>query len=87
MNSVEFIIIGLVLLVGSLICVQLNKFIKTNKTLSYVSFFDIFDYFKDISKILFLRKQNLVDQILSPSSTRSYKKKIKTKKKNKNNSK
>jgi hypothetical protein len=43
--------------------------------LSYVSFFDIFDYFKEITNILFLRKQNLVDQENSSSSTRSFKKK------------
>lgn len=71
-NSLEFIIIGLVLLLGSLLCVQLNKFLKTNKSLSYVSFFEIFDYFKEVSKILFLRKQNLVDQENSSSSTRFY---------------
>jgi hypothetical protein len=76
-NSVEFILIGLVLLIGSLVCVQLGRFIKTNKTISYASFFDIYDFFKDIVKSLFLRKQNLVDQANSPSSTRVFKKKNK----------
>lgn len=76
-NSVEFLIIGLVLLVGSLICVQLNKFLKNNKTLSYISFFEIYDFFKDFSKSLFLRKQNLTDQGFSKSSTRSFSKKNK----------
>lgn len=71
-NSLEFLIIGLVLLLGSLLCVQLNKFLKINKSLSYVSFFEIFDYFKEVSKILFLRKQNLVDQANSASNTRFY---------------
>lgn len=77
LNSVEFVIVGLVLLVGSLICVQLNKFLKSNKTLNYVSFFEIYDFFKDFSKSLFLRKQNLTDQENSKSSTRSFSKKNK----------
>lgn len=77
LNSIEFIILGLVLLIGSLICVQLNKFLKTNKALSYISFFEIYDIFKDFSKILFLRKQNLNDQLNSKSSTRSFSKKNK----------
>ena len=66
-----------VLLIGSLICVQLNKFIKTNKTLNYISFFEIYDFFKDFSKSLFLRKQNLTDQGSAKSSTRSFSKKNK----------
>lgn len=77
LNSVEFLVIGLVLLIGSLICVQLNKFLKSNKVLSYVSFFEIYDFFKDFSKSLFLRKQNLTDQENSKSSTRSFGKKNK----------
>lgn len=77
LNSVEFIIIGLVLLIGSLICVQLNKFLKSNKTLSYVSFFEIYDFYKDLSKSLFLRKQNLTNQGFSKSSTRNFSKKNK----------
>jgi len=75
LNSLEFVVIGLVLLLGSLLCVQLNKFLKTNKSLSYVSFFEIFDYFKEVSKILFLRKQSLIDQENSTSSTRTFGKK------------
>lgn len=74
-NSVEFIIIGLVLLIGSLICVQLNKFLKSNKSLNYISFFEIYDFFKDFSKSLFLRKQNLTTQGFSKASTRSFFKK------------
>lgn len=77
LNSVEFLVVGLVLLIGSLICVQLNKFLKTNKTLNYISFFEIYDFFKDFSKTLFLRKQNLTDQENSKSSTRSFSKKNK----------
>lgn len=77
LNSLEFLIIGLVLLIGSLLCVQLNKFLKSNKSLSYVSFFEIFDFFKDFSKILFMRKQSLVDQENATSSTRSFSKKVK----------
>jgi len=77
LNSIEFLLIAGVLLIGSLICVQLNKFIKTNKTLNYISFFEIYDFFKDFSKSLFLRKQNLTDQGSAKSSTRSFSKKNK----------
>lgn len=75
LNSVEFIIIGIVLLIGSLICVQLNKFLKSNKTLNYISFFEIYDFFKDLSKSLFLRKQNLTNQGFTKPTTRTFNKK------------
>lgn len=84
LNSVEFVLIGTILLIGSLACVQLNKFLKTNKTITYLSFFDIYDYFKDLTKILFMRKQNLVDQATASSSTRIFKKKNKETKKKTN---
>jgi len=74
-NSVEFLAVGLLLLIGSLACVQLNRFLKTNKTITYASFFNIFDYLKDSVKILFLRKQSMTDQANTPASTRSFSKK------------
>lgn len=76
-NSIEFIIIGLVLLFGSLACVQLNRFIKNNKTVVYSDLFTLFDFFKDMSKHIFIRKQNLIDQLNNVSSTRIFKKKNK----------
>lgn len=77
LNSVEYIIIGLLLLFGSLACVQLNRFFKDNKVIKYSDFFTLFDFFKDLSKNIFMRKQNLVEQLNSVSSTRIFKKKNK----------
>lgn len=75
-NSFEFIFIGLVLLIGSLLCVNINKFSRINKVNSYHDLFLIFDFFKDFVKFIFMRKQNLTDQGNHPSSTRIFKKKI-----------
>lgn len=75
-NSFEFIFVGLLLLIGSLLCVNINKFNRINKINSYHDLFLIFDFFKDFVKFIFMRKQNLVDQENHPSSTRIFKKKI-----------
>jgi hypothetical protein len=75
-NSFEFIFIGLVLLIGSLLCVNINKFTRMNKLNSYHDLFLVFDFFKDFVKFIFMRKQNLIDQENHPSSTRIFKKKI-----------
>ena len=75
-NSFEFIFVGLLLLIGSLLCVNINKFNRTNKINSYHDLFLIFDFFKDFIKFIFMRKQNLVDQENHPSSTRIFKKKV-----------
>jgi|HigsolmetaAR201D_1030396.scaffolds.fasta_scaffold01125_14 hypothetical protein len=75
-NSFEFIFIGLLLLIGSLLCVNINKFNRINKLNNYHDLFLIFDFFKDFVKFIFMRKQNLVDQENHPSSTRIFKKKV-----------
>lgn len=74
-NSVEFIIIGLILLVGSVVCVNLNKLQKSIKLFKYSLYFNIFDYFKDLLNYTFMRKQNLTTQTMNPSSVRIFKKK------------
>lgn len=75
-NSLEFLLVGFLLLIGSLICVNLNFFSKNNKVLNYYDFFTVFDFFKDFSKFIFMRKQNLVDQLNTQSATRVFKKKV-----------
>jgi len=75
LNSFEFIFIGLVLLVGSLVCVNLNKNIRLNKVNSYNDLFLIFDFYKNFIKFIFMRKQNLVDQENHQPSSRIFKKK------------
>lgn len=74
-NSIEFLLVGFLLLVGSLICVNLNFFSKANKVINYYDFFVVFDFFKDFSKFIFMRKQNLSDQLHTQPATRIFKKK------------
>ena len=75
-NSFEFLLIGFLLLIGSMICVNLNRFLKSSKTYGYSDLFSIFDIFKDSIKMFFMRRQNLVNQETQPASTRVFKKKI-----------
>ena len=74
-NSFEFIIIGLILLIGSVVCVNLNKLQKSIKLYKYSLYFNIFDYFKDLMNFTFMRKQNLNNQSITSSSIRIFKKK------------
>lgn len=74
-NSIEFILIGLILLVGSVVCVNLNKIQKSIRVFKYNSYFNIFDFFKDFLNFTFMRKQNLTNQTLNPASIRIFKKK------------
>jgi len=76
-NSFEFLILGLLLLIASVIAVNLNKFNRNIKSNNYYDLLTIFDFFEDFTKFLFLRKQNLMDQTISSTSTRVFKKKIK----------
>lgn len=75
-NSLEFIIVGLLLLFASMVCVNLNKFTKNLRFNNYYDFLVLFDFFNDFVNYTFLRKQNLNDQTISNSSTRFFKKKI-----------
>lgn len=75
LNSVEFILIGVLLLVGSVVCVNLNKMQKSLKVQKYSNTLDVFDFFKDFVNYVFMRKQNLVDSSLYSSSLRIFKKK------------
>jgi hypothetical protein len=74
-NSFEFLVVGLCLLVASLAYVNLNRFLYGEKAYTYSNTLTIFDFFKNLKKSLFLRKQNLVDQENTVSSTRKFKKK------------
>lgn len=75
-NSFEFLVVGLLLLIASLICVNLNKFNRNIKSNNYYELTSLFDFFDDFVKFIFMRKQNLVDQEISSSSTRMFKKKV-----------
>lgn len=75
-NSFEFIIIGLLLLIASVVSVNLNKFNRNIKSNNYYDLLTLFDFFDDFVKFIFMRKQNLVDQKISSTSTKVFKKKI-----------
>jgi hypothetical protein len=74
-NNIEFISIGLLLLIGSIVCVQLNKLQKTIKIESLTSYFMFYKFFTDILDFFFLRKQNLTNQTNQPSTLRIFKRK------------
>lgn len=74
-NSIEFIFIGFLLLVGSIVCVNLNKIQKSMRNIKYSQFLNIFDFFKNFLNFTFMRKQNLTNQNLHPTSIRIFKKK------------
>jgi hypothetical protein len=75
LNSAEFISIGILLLVGSVVCVHLNKAQKSLKAQKYTYTLNVFDFFKDFVNYVFMRKQNLNDQTLGTASLRIFKKK------------
>jgi len=74
-NSIEFLMVGLILLVGSVVCVNLNRLQKSIRIFKYSVYFNIFDYFKDFLNFTFMRKQNLMDQNSIPAGIRMFKKK------------
>lgn len=74
-NAIEFIFIGGILLVGSLVCVNLNKLQKLMKLFKYSIYFNMFDYFKDFINFTFMRKQNLIQQSLKTTNIKIFKKK------------
>ena len=74
-NNLELLVFGLLLLVGSIICIVLNKtqkniknsyLVNSKKNLKHI--FSSFNFF-------FLRKQNLNKQSLNKPSIRMFKKK------------
>lgn len=75
-NSLGFVIIGLILLIGSVVCVNLFKVNKNYRLYTYNSFFAFFSFFTDIVNYNFIRKQNLNNQNMGVPSTKIFKKKI-----------
>ena len=72
LNSVEFSMIGFLLLIGSVLCVTLYKLNKNTRTQNYNSFLRLFDFFKNFVPSLFLRKQNLSKQGNTVSSVKLF---------------
>lgn len=74
-NSAEFLLLGFLLLIGSLICINLFNINKNIKLQQYSNLFSLFNFFKDFIHYIFMRKQNLFYQQRASSSTRIFKKK------------
>lgn len=74
-NGVEFIFIGFLLLVGSVICVNLYQMNKNVRTQSYQNYLSVFNFFTDFTSFFFLRKQNLTKQGNTKASLKVFKKK------------
>ena len=62
LNNIEFIFIGFLLLIGSIICVNLHSVNKNTRVQNYKSFFNVFNFFTDMCSFFFLRKQNIIKQ-------------------------
>lgn len=75
LNSLIFLIIGFLLLVGSVICVNFFKKKKEINSQNYNSYLNSFNFLKDFLNFDFLRKQNLVNQGNEKSSIKIFKKK------------
>lgn len=75
LNGVEFILIGFLLLIGSVICVNLYQFNKNVRAQSYTNFLTTFNFFTDFTSFFFLRKQNLIKQGNNKASLKVFKKK------------
>ena len=75
LNSLEFIIVGILLLIGSIVCVNVYLFNKNVRVQNNNSFLKIFNFFLDFSSFFFLRNQNLIKQGNNKASLKIYKKK------------
>lgn len=75
LNSFEFLLVGFLLLIGSVACVMLFKSNKINRVLNYDFFFKVFNFFIDFVDYLFIRKQNLMRQNNAIPATKIFKKK------------
>ena len=74
-NTLEFVLIGLILLLCSIVCVNLFKVNKNDINNNINDFINIFDFFLNNVSFVFLRKQNLTNQNLTLPSIRFLKKK------------
>jgi hypothetical protein len=74
-NSFELLLIGILLLVGSVSCVNLNKATRSTSVSRYATFFKLFEFFNEFIDYIFMRKQNLNKQTKTKGNTKIFKKK------------
>ena len=74
-NGVEFLFIGFLLLIGSVICVNLHVMNKNIRTQTYNNYVSVFNFFLDFVNFSFFKKQNLIKQGNVKASTKIFNKK------------
>jgi hypothetical protein len=74
-NSVEFLLVGFLLLVGSVVCVNLHQMNKNIRVQNYNNLLTIFNFFSDFLSFFFLRRQNLIKQGNTKANLKLFKKK------------
>jgi hypothetical protein len=75
LNSIEFILIGFLLLVGSVVCVNLYAINKGIRAQVYTNYLSVFNFFTDFVNFSFIKKQNLIKQGNSKASSTVFSKK------------
>jgi len=75
LNVVEFLEVGFLLLVGSVVCVNLHQISKNTRTQSYFNTFLVFNFFFDFLGFSFLRRQNIIKQGNAKAAVKLFKKK------------
>jgi len=75
-NSLELIIMGFLILIASLICVNLNKIVQKTRIQNTDDFLKIFNFFKNFVNFIFMRQQNLTNQAAQIPTSRIFKKKL-----------
>lgn len=73
-NGIEFALVGLLLLLGSVVCINLYKSNKNYSIVKQANLLTIFDFFKDFINFSFIRKQDLNKQANFNPGLRSIKK-------------
>jgi len=73
-NGIEFTLVGLLLLLGSVVCINLYKSNKNYSIVKQSNLLTVFDFFKDFINFSFIRKQDLNKQANFNPGLRSIKK-------------
>ena len=74
-NSFELVLIGNILLIGSVACVNLFRSNQLKNIPKYATLLKIFNFFVDFVDYVFMRKQTLNKQTARSVSTKIFKKK------------
>ncbi len=72
-NNLELVLIGFILLIGSVICVNFNKMQRLNRNKKINDQMNIFNIFNFLSNNIFMRRQNMVYQNLTKAVLKIFK--------------